>query len=78
MTEPAFGDVVQSNFIYSTEQDDIRKYGFSDIQISGRPTIYHAGDVVHLPFTSGEISTAEAIGLAWGAYASGVEPIPPT
>lgn len=74
MTEPAFGDVVQSTFIYSAEQDEIRKYGFSDIQISGRPTIYHAGDVVHLPYTSGEISTAEAIGLAWGAYASGIEP----
>lgn len=77
MTQPVFGDVVQSNFIYSIDQDDIRKYGFSDIQISGRPTIYHAGDVVHLPYASGEISTAEAVGLAWAAYASGVDPVPP-
>lgn len=74
MTTPSFGDVVQSNFIYSVEQDEIRKYGLSEIQISGRPTVYHAGDVVHLPYVSGEISTAEAIGLAWGAYASGIEP----
>lgn len=74
MTEPNFGDVVQSNFIYSAEQDDVRKYGFSEIQISGRPTVYHAGDVVHLPYASGELSTVEAIGLVWGAYVSGVEP----
>lgn len=71
---PSFGDVVESTFTYSSEQDNIRKYGFSDIQISGRPTVYHAGDVVHLPFESGEVSTIEAVGLAWGAYVSGIGP----
>lgn len=74
MSEPNFGDVVQSTFIYSAEQDDTRKYGFSDIQVSGRPTVYHAGDLVHLPYASGEISTVEAVGLAWAAYASGIPP----
>jgi hypothetical protein len=74
MTQPNFGDVVDTNFIYSQEQDDVRKYGFSEIQVSGRPTIYHPGDVVHLPYEAGETSTMEAVGLAWAAFASGVTP----
>ncbi len=74
MTEPRFGDVVETAFRYSQEQDDVRKYGFSDIQVSGRPTVYHAGDVVHLPYASGETSTSEAIGLAWSGYVNGIEP----
>lgn len=74
MTMPNFGDIVDSSFIYSTEQDDVRKYGFSDIQISGRPTIYRPGDVVHLPYVSGEISTIEAVGLAWSGYVNGIPP----
>lgn len=69
-----FGDVVATNFIYSQEQIDVRIYGDSDIQYSGIPTVYHAGDVVHLPYQSGEISTMEAIGLAWAAFASGIGP----
>jgi len=74
MTNPKFGDVVDSNFIYSDEQRKKRKFGDSDIQVEGNPATYHAGDVVHLPYEAGETSTIEAIGLAWGAFASGVEP----
>ncbi len=74
MTNPKFGDVVDSNFIYSNEQRKKRKFGDSDIQVEGNPATYHAGDVVHLPYEAGETSTIEAIGLAWGAFASGVEP----
>jgi len=69
-----FGDVVSTNFIYSQEQIDTRIYGDSDISYSGIPTVYHAGDVVHLPYASGETSTMEAIGLAWAAFTSGVGP----
>jgi hypothetical protein len=69
-----FGDVVDSNFIYSQEQIDQRIYGESTISYSGIPTIYHVGDVVHLPYQSGETSTMEAIGLAWAAFASGIGP----
>jgi hypothetical protein len=71
---PNFGDVVDSNFIYSQEQIDSRIYGESAISYEGVPTIYHPGDVVHLPYVSGETSTMEAIGLAWAAYASGITP----
>jgi hypothetical protein len=69
-----FGDVVSTNFIYSQEQIDGRIYGDSEIQYSGIPTVYHAGDVVHLPYQSGELSTMEALGLAWAAFVSGVVP----
>ena len=74
MTNPKFGDIVDTNFIYSDDQRTVRKFGDSDIQISGNPGTYHAGDVVHLPYQAGETSTIEAIGLAWGAFASGVDP----
>ena len=74
MTNPKFGDVVDSNFIYSSEQRKKRKFGDSDIQVEGNPATYHAGDVVHLPYQAGETSTIEAIGLAWGAFASGIDP----
>jgi hypothetical protein len=74
MSNPKFGDVVDSNFIYSNTQRDVRKFGDSDIQISGNPATYHAGDVVHMPYKASETSTIEAIGLAWGAFASGVSP----
>jgi hypothetical protein len=62
-----FGEVVATNVIYSQEQIDRRLYGDSDIKYNGIPTVYHAGDVVHLPYASGETSTIEAIGLAWGS-----------
>lgn len=71
---PNFGDVVDTNMIYSQQQIDSRLYGKSTISYSGNPTVYHAGDVVHLPYQSGETSTMEAVGLAWAAFASGVTP----
>lgn len=69
-----FGDIVDGTFILSPEQIESRKYGFSDIKVSGIPTIYHAGDVVNLPYATGETSTIEAIGLAWSAFSSGIRP----
>lgn len=69
-----FGDITDGTFVLSAEQQDQRKYGFSPIQSSGIPTVYHAGDVVNLPYQSGEVSTVEAIGLAWAAFSSGVTP----
>jgi len=69
-----FGEIVDGTFALSQEQIDIRKYGLSDIKASGIPTVYHAGDVVNLPYASGEISTCEAMGLAWGAFSSGITP----
>ena len=74
MTEPKFGDIVDTNFIYSDEQRTVRKFGDSEVQISGQPATYHAGDVVHMPYAAGETSTIEAIGLAWSGFAAGVEP----
>jgi hypothetical protein len=71
---PNFGDIVDGTFVLSEEQVDIRKYGLSEIQVSGIPTVYHVGDVINLPYASGEISTMEAIGLAWYAFASGITP----
>ena len=50
MTNPKFGDIVDTNFIYSDDQRTVRKFGDSDIQVSGNPGTYHAGDVVHLPY----------------------------
>jgi len=69
-----FGDIVDGTFILSSGQVERRKYGFSPIKASGIPTVYHAGDTVNLPYGSGEISTIQAIGLAWSAFASGVGP----
>lgn len=69
-----FGDIVDGTFFLSAEQIDTRQYGFSPIKSSGIPTVYHVGDVVNLPYASGDISTMEAIGLAWGSFASGVVP----
>jgi hypothetical protein len=69
-----FGDVVDTNFIYSQDQLGQRIYGNSDISYEGKPTVYHAGDVVNLPYTLEETSTIEAIGLAWAAFASGIGP----
>ncbi len=67
-----FGDIVDGVFVLSEEQINIRKYGFSTIKASGTPTVYHAGDVVNLPYESGETSTIEALGACWAAFASGV------
>jgi hypothetical protein len=67
-----FGDIVDGVFVLSEEQVKIRKYGFSPIKASGTPTVYHAGDVVNLPYTTGETSSIEAIGACWAAFATGV------
>ena len=69
-----FGDIVDGTFVLSPEQQEVRKYGFSPIEASGTPTVYHPGDVVNIPYASGEISSMEAIGLAWAAFSSGVTP----
>ena len=74
MSDPKFGDIVETNFVYSDEQREVRKSGESEVLVSGQPATYHAGDVVHLPYATGETSTIEAIGLAWGAFSSGVLP----
>jgi len=69
-----FGDLVDSVFRKSKEQYERRKDGKSPIYYEGNPTVYHAGDVVNLPYTPVEISTAEAVGLAWQAYITGGVP----
>jgi hypothetical protein len=69
-----FGDIVDGTFFLSQEQIEVRQYGFSPITASGIPTIYHVGDVVNLPYASGEISPMDAMGLAWGAFSSGIVP----
>ncbi len=74
MSNPKFGDIVETNFVYSDEQREVRKFGDSEVLVSGQPATYHAGDVVHLPYATGETSTIEAIGLAWGAFSSGILP----
>tara|TARA_R100001530_G_scaffold76094_1_gene53409 strand:- start:277 stop:507 length:231 start_codon:yes stop_codon:yes gene_type:complete len=74
MSNPNFGDIIETNFIYSDDQRAVRKYGDSVVQVSGQPATYHAGDVVHMPYQAGETSTIEAIGLAWSAFANGIDP----
>ena len=74
MSDPKFGDIIETNFVYSDEQREVRKFGESEVLVSGQPATYHAGDVVHLPYATGETSTIEAIGLAWGAFSSGILP----
>ena len=72
---PNFGDIIQTQFIQSANQIDSRKYGFSEIRATGDvPSVYHAGDVVYLPYRTTETSTIEAMGLAWAAYLNGVPP----
>jgi hypothetical protein len=69
-----FGDVVESTFVVSKEQLAKRNRGFSPISYQGSPTVYRAGDVVNIPYEDEEISTIEAIGKAWEAFASGITP----
>lgn len=70
---PGFGDVVESTTPASEEQSARRQYGFSPISYDGSPTVYKGGDVVHLPYENDEKSTMEAVGLAWAAYAEGIQ-----
>lgn len=74
MEEISFGDVVETTFVLSPRQLETRQAGFSPISYQGVPTTYHAGDVVNLPYQPTERSTIEAVGLAWAAYALGIEP----
>ena len=69
-----FGDVVETRYVTSEEQLKRSQFGFSPVSFSGNPIVYTPGDVVHLPYASGELSTLQAVGLAWGAVASGVGP----
>lgn len=69
-----FGDVIETKYVLSPEQLEVSAFGNSTVYYSGNPIVYAPGDVINLPYTSGELSTMEAVGLAWGAYASGIEP----
>jgi hypothetical protein len=69
-----FGEIVETRYILSEEQLNASKFGFSEVFYSGSPTVYSPGDVVNLPYTTGETSTINALGAAWAAYASGVGP----
>jgi hypothetical protein len=69
-----FGEIIETRYILSQEQLDASKFGFSEVFYSGSPTVYSPGDVVNLPYTTGETSTINALGAAWAAYASGVGP----
>ena len=69
-----FGDVVETRYVLSEAQLAASQFGFSEVYYSGSPTVYSPGDVVHLPYVSGETSTMQALGDAWAAYASGVGP----
>jgi hypothetical protein len=69
-----FGNITDTQFVFSEQQDEIRKFGFSRIYYRGRPTVYHAGDTVNVPYKDNELSTIEAMGLAWAAFSSGVTP----
>lgn len=71
-TTPGFGDIVDSTTPASEEQAARRQYGFSTVSYDGSPTVYKAGDVVHLPYELDEKSSMEAVGLAWAAFAEGI------
>lgn len=69
-----FGEVVETRYVLSAEQLAASKFGFSEVYYSGSPTLYSPGDVVNLPYETGETSTMQALGNAWAAYASGIGP----
>jgi hypothetical protein len=69
-----FGEVIETRYNLSEEQLATSKFGFSPVYHSGSPTVYSPGDVVNLPYVSGETSSIKALGNAWAAYASGVTP----
>ena len=41
MSNPKFGDIVDTNFIYSDNQREVRKFGDSEVLVSGQPATYH-------------------------------------
>jgi hypothetical protein len=69
-----FGDVVETRYLLSEAQLAASQFGFSEVYFEGSPTVYSPGDVVNLPYASGETSSIQALGSAWAAYASGVGP----
>lgn len=69
-----FGDIIETKAVPQEGQLDTRKYGDSTVKYEGTPTAYHAGDLVHYPYSSGETSSMEAIGLAWSGYINGIAP----
>jgi hypothetical protein len=69
-----FGEIIETRYLLSEAQLAASQFGFSEVYYSGSPTVYSPGDVVHLPYASGETSTMQALGDAWAAYASGVGP----
>lgn len=69
-----FGEIIETRYVLSKEQLEASKFGFSPVYHSGSPTVYSPGDVVNLPYVSGETSSMTALGNAWAAYASGVGP----
>jgi|TARA_E500000318_G_C3542592_1_gene205280 hypothetical protein len=71
---PGFGDVIRTGSQLSSTQLTKREFGKSPIKISGDPTRYHTGDVVNQPYTSGDISAIEAMGLAWSGSVNGEVP----
>ena len=71
---PQFGDVIRSSFVLSSGQIAKRQFGESEIKVAGTPTRYHPGDLVNLPYSGTELSTIEAMGLAWTASITGGKP----
>lgn len=69
-----FGDVVDSTKPASQAELDRRQYGFSEVSYEGSPTVYKTGDVVYLPYQITELSSMEAVGLAWEAYSQDLLP----
>ena len=69
-----FGEVVETRYVLSEAQLEASKFGFSEVFYSGNPTVYSPGDVVNLPYATGETSSMNALGNAWAAYASGIGP----
>ena len=71
---PGFGDVIRTSSRLTSAQLAKREFGRSEIKISGDPTRYHTGDVINQPYTSGDISAIEAMGLAWSGSVNGEIP----
>jgi hypothetical protein len=59
-----FGEIIETRYLLSEEQLNASKFGFSEVFYSGSPTVYSPGDVVNLPYASGETATMNALGAA--------------
>jgi len=69
-----FGDIVETNFHYGEKQLDVREFGKSPVKYEGNPAVYHTGDTVNCPYGPDEISSIQALGIAWSLQGSGVGP----